>query len=112
MRAAAKDEDYDPDMPPVDVGGHLIGYLFEIGPAAPGAAGAVTISHQEIVAWQTLTGVRLQSWEARFIKRLSAEYVTELHKAEKPSRMSPWQSTDSAPSRADVAKALQAAIDD
>ena len=76
-------------MPPVEVG-HLILYLWEIGPVLAGGMGSIPISHAELLAWSGLIGIELQPWEARFILRLSQDYLMESRRAEKPDCPSPW----------------------
>jgi hypothetical protein len=78
----SRGEDYQPDMPPVDAE-YLIGYLWEVGPtmASGGYPGPVT--HEEIRAWMDLTGIELQPWEVRFLRRLSGDYMGESQRAEK-----------------------------
>jgi len=44
----------------------------------------------EIEAWQRNTGIELQSWEARAVKRLSREYLSESQAATEPNRLCPW----------------------
>lgn len=92
-------DDYEPELPPVAAGEHLIGYLFEIGPADYGGAGAAVIRYAEIAAASALLGLRLAPWEVRTLRRLSAAYVSELHKAEKRDRQPPWR-PDNAPPQA------------
>lgn len=93
MRYDLKDTRFMPDMPPVDVAGHLLAYLWEIGPAMPGGG---AISHGEIESWQALTGIELDAWQARTLRQLSSAYVNELHEAEKPDRPAPWQQGETA----------------
>lgn len=95
MRKAHNDENFQPDMPPVGAA-YLLGYLWEVGPtmAAGGYPGPVT--HEELLAWQELTGIELQPWEMRFLRRLSGEYMAESRRAEKrdcpePARREPTQ---------------------
>lgn len=76
-------------MPPVSVG-HLILYLWELGPILADGMGSKPISHAELLAWSELTGIELQPWEARFIIRLSQDYLMESRRAEKPDCPSPW----------------------
>lgn len=87
-------ESYMPEMPPVEGGGYLLGYLWEIGPTIAAGMGAGPITHQELRAWQDNTGVVLQPWEARFLRRLSLEYLSAAHKAEKGHCPAPWQLPD------------------
>lgn len=99
LRTDKGDETYPPEMPPIEAAGHLIGYLFEVGPVMPGAACSVPITHQELFAWQTLTGIVLQPWEARTLRLLSGEYIRELREAEKPDREPPWKPADYVPEK-------------
>jgi len=109
QRKARKDDDYQPEMPPVDAE-YLLGYLWEIGPtmAAGGYPGPIT--HEEICAWQELTGIELHPWEARFIRRLSGEYLAESHRAEKADCPAPVKSEDRAYDLYAVAKNLQQSL--
>jgi hypothetical protein len=91
MRKDRGDDTFSPEMPPLEVGGYLATYLFEVGPAGSGAMGPTVITHQEIQSWQTLTGIVLQPWEVRALRRLSGEYIAESRKAEKRDRLAPWQ---------------------
>jgi hypothetical protein len=91
LRDARKDDDYEPEMPPLDRCGYLVRYLFEIGPVLQGAAGPVQLTNQEIAAWQELTATRLQPWEARFLRKLSREYANESHLGERRDRPAPWE---------------------
>lgn len=71
------------DMPECDAA-HILGYLFEmIGADGP-------ISNQEMLAWQEVTGIHLEPWETRFIRRLSGEYQAEAQRAVDPKRQAPW----------------------
>lgn len=65
---------------------HVVMYLFEIGPTL----GETSVSHAEIEAWQRNTGIELDAWETRFVKRLSAEYLAESHNARKHTAPAPW----------------------
>ena len=77
------------DMPECDAA-YLIGYLFEIGPTLAGGMGESPLPDTEIEAWQRNTGIELQSWEARAVKRLSREYLSESQAATEPNRPCPW----------------------
>ena len=72
-------------MPPCDAT-YLVGYLFEIGPTL----GETPLTHSEIEAWMRNTGIRLSTWEARVLKRLSIEYLDESRQATDAARPSPW----------------------
>lgn len=78
-------------MPPIEhEAQYLIGYLFEIGPTQAGGMGAAPLSHAELQAWQHNTGIELQAWEARLLKRLSTEYLIESQQATRPDQPPPW----------------------
>lgn len=70
-----------PSYPPIDAGAHLITHLFEIGPGQPGSMGEVPLSHSELRAWQDNMGFDLEPWETQLLRRLSGEYLSQLHKA-------------------------------
>jgi hypothetical protein len=109
MRKTRNDENYQPDMPTVDAE-YLIGYLWEVGPtmAAGGYPGPVT--HEEILAWQKLTGVELQPWEMRFLRRLSGEYLLESHRAEKADCPEPARHSATRVDLESVARGMQRAL--
>lgn len=77
-------------MPPVEAGNYLVDYLFEVGPVMSGGMGAMVVTHEELQAWQRNTGIDLQPWEARGLRRLSAEYLGESRRGEDPHCPPPW----------------------
>jgi len=80
----------DPEFP--DVGAlHLVSYLFEIGPTMPGGMGDAPLTHGEIRAWQDNTGIDLHAWEARYLRRLSIDYMVQSQKSVKADCPSPYQ---------------------
>ena len=99
-----------PEMPPLEAGGYLLGYLFEVGPVMAGGGGVGPLTYQELGAWQAATGIELRAWEARFLRRLSGEYLAESRRAEQPDCPPPWQAADRTDERLAVAKRLQADI--
>jgi hypothetical protein len=111
MRKARKDDEYQPDMPPVDAE-YLLAYLFEIGPtmAAGGYPGPIT--NAELDAWCNRIGLDLQPWESRFLCRLSREYLNESHRAEKPDCSEPARQHGGAVDLSVVAKSMQQALKD
>lgn len=109
MRDTAKDPDLQPDMPPVEGGEYLLGYLWEVGPVMPGGMGAVVLSWQELRAWQESIGFELDPWESRILRRLSRDYLAESHKAEKHDCPPPWKEADGFV-KAVAAKSLQESI--
>lgn len=88
-----KAEDLKPDLPPLPVP-HLVEYLLEIGPVVPAGMGAGPIEWRDIAAWSDLTGTALEAWEARLLRRLSADYLAESRLAEKPEAPAPWTEAD------------------
>ena len=62
--------------------GHLVGYLFEVGPVGYGAMGPVPLSHSELAAWQVNTGIELAAWEAKALRRLSMDYLAASNAAQ------------------------------
>lgn len=76
-------------MPPCDAG-YLVAYLFELGPTTPAGMDDGPISHGEIEAWQRNTGIELDAWECRTLKRLSIEYMSENRKATARDCPAPW----------------------
>lgn len=65
---------------------YILTYLQEIGMSL----GEQPLNFSEINAYQNVTGIDLQSWEARIIKRLSVAYLSELANARSPDRESAW----------------------
>ena len=69
---------------------YLTNWLIEIGPVYAGAAGPVEIPWGELESWQRQTGIELDAWEARTIRRLSAVYVVQSYDARKPNCPQPY----------------------
>lgn len=97
-----------PEMPPLEQGGYLVGYLTEIGPTIAAGMGAGPITFEEIDRWCVRIGIDLQPWETRFLKRLSNEYLSEQHRAEKLGCVPPWIAQDFKPEPTAVQLALRA----
>lgn len=77
------------DMPPCDAG-HMIGYLFDIGPTMAAGMGDGPITHGEIESFRRNTGIEFDAWESRTLRCLSAEYSNESHKATARDCPAPW----------------------
>lgn len=61
----------------------------------PAGMGNAPLSHSEIAAWQSNTGIELSAWEARTLRQLSAEYLASAQEAEDEKCKPPWgDSTD------------------
>lgn len=89
---------------------YLIGYLWEMGPVLAGGFGHAPLTQGEIRAWQANVGITLQPWEARFMRRLSYEYIAETHRAESPDCKAPWSREVTPDVRAVVADRMMLAI--
>ncbi len=77
-------------MPPVEVT-YLLEIFFDIGPTMAAGMGAGPITHEEIRAWQSNTGVELQPWQVRTLRRMSFDYLSEAYRAEKADCPAPWE---------------------
>lgn len=81
-------------LPPISGGAHLVETLFEIGPTQiVGMGNMAPISELEIFAWQYNRGLTLDGWETGIVKRLSAEYASEAHRARKADCPAPYTPT-------------------
>jgi hypothetical protein len=65
---------------------YILDYLFELGVSVNGEA----LTHSEIRNWQENTGIELQSFEARTLKRLSRAYLEESSKAKNIDAETAW----------------------
>ena len=74
------------DFPPLDGFDYLIEHFLEVGPSQGGEA----LTFGELAAWSSLTGVRLDAWEATMLRRLSSAYLGEYHDAKDPARKPPY----------------------
>lgn len=92
---------------------YLIEYLFEVGPTVSAGMGPSIIGWRDLQAWQDLVGIDLLPWEARIIRRLSADYLSQSLKAEKPDCPAPYlskQEVDRASVSKRVGNAFQALL--
>jgi hypothetical protein len=108
---AMKKRGVEPVWPPLPVD-YMIDWLFEIGPSMAGSMGEAPIGWVELEAWQGLTGVDLDPWEARTLRRLSRAYVAQRHLSEDPKCPEPRLDESEAlkAKRQDVAERLEAAF--
>ena len=90
MRVDLGDEDYQPDMPPIDAE-FIVGFLFDVGPGVNTGMGDVPLRSEHLIAWQEETGILLQPWQAGFLRRLSREYLSQAQKSEKPDCPPPYK---------------------
>ena len=73
------------EMPECDAD-YILTYLFELGISI----GDQALTHSEIQNWQLNTGVELNAFEARTLKKLSENYLSESHKAKAEDAETPW----------------------
>jgi hypothetical protein len=90
---------------------YLIAHLFEIGPAMASGGYPAPITHEELLAWTELAGIELQPWEARFLRRLSCEYIAESQRAEKADCPAPSKQHEFAPDLSAVARSLKESME-
>ncbi len=111
MRNNRGDAAWQPPMPPVHAGQHLLDWFWEVGPAQSGGAAAAPIGQQELAAWQANTGIHLQAWQARCLRSLSVAYVNAAHEAQSPDAPPPWRPRESSPEQlTTVAHDMRAAL--
>jgi hypothetical protein len=91
-----QDRGSEPELPPVELG-HLVDYLFEVGPVMQGGFGPVALTHGELRAWQDNVGLELQPWECRALIQLSKAYCAEFAAASDPAAPAPWTAPEVAP---------------
>lgn len=84
-----KADEVTPDLPP-NSAPNLVDYLFEVGPTVPAGMGATVIGWADITAWRRETGVYLEPWQARLLRRLSRDFLGEYQEAGKIDRAAPW----------------------
>lgn len=97
MRVDRKDDEYQPEMPKLGEAGYIVGYLYEIGPVMSAGMGPGPLTHTEMRAWQRNTGIRLQPWEARLLRRLSMDYLAESNRSTTRGCKPPWIGHDYRP---------------
>lgn len=81
-----EDENHDIEMPDC-LAHYILEYLFDIGLTLGDSA----LNHTEIKSWQQNTGVELQPWESRFLKRLSVIYLGEFKESSGSEKETAWE---------------------
>jgi len=99
-----------PSLPHPGVGEHLIGYLMEAGPTQPGGMGMAPLGWCELESWQRSTGIALQAWEARTLRRLSCEYVAAANDAADPACPAPYSTAPTPDQRELVSRQIRTAL--
>ena len=83
-----KDRGEHPLLPPI-AHRYLVQWWLEIGPTVMAGMGEGPVSFADISAWQQVTGNMLEPWEAKAIRHLSREFLSQQHEARKPFCPSP-----------------------
>lgn len=68
---------------------HITDWLLEIGPSFGTGMGERAIGWQDMAAWSQHTGIDLDPWEAKTIRRLSQVYLSQRYDAKKPDCPAP-----------------------
>lgn len=104
-----KAERAEPPLPPLPER-HVYDWLMEVGPVDASDTGQSPISWTTIRDWAGLTFRRLSAWEARTLRRLSTEYLAELHAAEDHVRPAPWSPGPSEITQREAERRLRAVL--
>lgn len=100
-----------PDLPPLESGlQQIVGLLFDAGPVSSGGEGLVPLSWLDLQAWQSVTGLTLQPWLLRLLRRLSGDYLMELNKGASVDAPPPWERDLTPDRRKKVAKHIRKVI--
>jgi hypothetical protein len=68
---------------------HLIDYLFELDICKSNGMGLFPLGFDDLINWQKLTGVVLNSWESSALVKLSRHYVTQFNKFDRKNEPDP-----------------------
>lgn len=96
-----------PAMPPPGMAAYLADYLFDAGPVTHNAMGSAPLGWQDLQAWQRSTGIELQAWEARALRRLSHTYLGASQAALAPDCPPPWSAQPTPERRAHISHSLR-----
>lgn len=69
---------------------YLTEWWLEIGPTCTAGMGEGSITWQEMAAWQGLTGIELDPWEARTIRSMSQAFAAQKPDARKADCPAPY----------------------
>jgi len=83
-------ETYEGRSPDIGTFPELVEYLFSVGPVLPSGMGSMPITWQELAAWQAVTGVELDAFEAEAVMQLSGAYAAMYEQARKDACPAPW----------------------
>ena len=73
-------------LPDISGGRYVIDILSSIGFALHGES----LSNQEVLAWSTLTGIKLDCWTASLIPKLSCDYMIERNNSKDENTPPPY----------------------
>lgn len=95
--AALEAKDLELPLPPLEWGGHLVSFLWEVGPVGSGGMGPVPITFGELADWQRACGPELPRWQILALRKLSIAYVAEQHRAGRHDAPAPWTDAERPP---------------
>lgn len=107
-----KDDGDEPELPPIEAGAYIVDLLMEIGPAHEGMAGPVPITYRDLAAYEGVTGVPLDGFEARILRVLSIAWCAGINESRAHNAPPPYIAAPTEASRARVAQRLKAAFGD
>lgn len=82
----------DVDMPELAAGlMPIVHMLFDAGPISGAGQSAATLSWTDLDAWQRTTGTVLPPGQLRLLRRMSAEYLSEMSRASESDPPPPWR---------------------
>jgi hypothetical protein len=70
---------------------YIAAYLFDIGPTLHGEMGEYPLTHGELHAWMSNTGIELNVWESQTLRRMSVEYLSAQQAATSTTALPPWR---------------------
>lgn len=94
-----------PRLPPVTAR-HVVGWWLEIGPMS----GEDAVSWQDMAAWERLTGIELEPWEALAIRAMSSAFANERFAARKRAAPAPYGEIDEIMNNRDAVAAKVRAV--
>ena len=93
-------EGREPDLPDPGPAGSLREVFFDLGPFIKTAMGSMPIGYEQLVAWQSIHGVRLSPWEGKALCALSRICLDAVDAAKDPGAPRPG-SVDESPEQAE-----------
>jgi len=88
---------------------YIAGWLDEMGVCGSGMSGPVTLPWHEMQAWAAITGTIISNEEARIVRALSQEFVSQYHKSNDADCPPPFAAY-SEPDHDSLAKRIKAAF--